>query len=78
MQFSTRICVGLTHSSTNMMGSLTLTTKYLIHTVHLDASMAGMGAVFRNMVYTLPIPHGYQNLYITQLEMLNVVVALKV
>ena len=48
------------------------------HTVHLDASMAGMGAIFRDMVYTLPIPSHYQHLHITQLEKLNVVVALKV
>ena len=26
------------------------------HTVHLEASLAGMGAVFGNMVYTLSIP----------------------
>ena len=27
------------------------------HTVHRDASVAGVGAVFGNMVYTLPIPY---------------------
>ena len=45
---------------------------------HLDASLLGMGATFANMVYTLPIPQHCQHLHITQLEMLNVVVALKV
>ena len=48
------------------------------HVVHLDASLSGMGATFANMVYTLPIPQHCQHLHITQLEMLNVVVALKV
>ena len=59
-------------------GATNFDNKVPDHTVHLDASMAGMGAVFGNMVYTLPIPHGYQNLHITQLEMLNLVLALKV
>ena len=48
------------------------------YTVHLDASLSGMGAIFANMVYALPIPSYCNNLHITQLEMLNVVVALKV
>ena len=48
------------------------------HTVHLDVSMTRMGVVFGDMVYTLPIPHVYQQLHITLLEMLNVVVTLKV
>ena len=48
------------------------------YTVHLDASLVGMGATFANMVYTFPIPCHYSHLHITQLEMLNVVVALKV
>ena len=52
--------------------------KVADHTVHLDASLAGMEATFANMVYTLPFPCHYQHLHITQLEMLNVVVALKV
>ena len=46
--------------------------------VHLDASLSGMGATLANMVYALPIPSYCNNLHITQLEMLNVVVALKV
>ena len=48
------------------------------HVVHLDASLTGMGAIFANMVYALPIPPQFYHLHITQLEMLNVVVALKV
>ena len=48
------------------------------HVVHLDASLTGMGATFANMVYALPIPPQFHHLHITQLEMLNVVVALKV
>ena len=48
------------------------------YVVHLDASLSGMGATFANMVYTLPIPCQFRHLHITQLEMLNVVVALKV
>ena len=48
------------------------------YTVHLDASLTGMGATFANMVYALPIPSDCKKLHITQLEMLNVVVALKV
>ena len=48
------------------------------HTVHLDASMASIGSIFGNMLYTLPVHHVYQHLHITQLEMLNVVVAFKV
>ena len=48
------------------------------HVVHLDASLTGMGATFANMVYALPIPSEFHHLHITQLEMLNVIVALKV
>ena len=49
--------------------------KLIHHEVNLDASL---GASFGNMVYALPLPAGFMNLHITQLEMLNVVVALKV
>ena len=48
------------------------------HTVHLDASMTGMGLYLERLFILSPILHVYQNLHITQLEMLNVVVALKV
>ena len=46
--------------------------------VHLDASLEGLGAHHNNMVYALPLSHTFRQLHITQLEMLNVVVALKV
>ena len=46
--------------------------------VYLDASLSGLGGAFRPSVYALPLSTEFQDLYITQLEMLNVVVALKV
>ena len=52
--------------------------KLIHHEVNLDASLNGLGACFGNKVYALPLPVGFMNLHITQLEMLNVVVALKV
>ena len=52
--------------------------KLIHHEVNLDASLNGLGACFGNKVYALPLPVGLMNLHITQLEMLNVVVALKV
>ena len=52
--------------------------KLINHEVNLDASLYGLWACFGNRVYALPLPAGFMNLHITQLEMLNVVVALKV
>ena len=52
--------------------------KRIHYEVNLDASLSGLGACFGNMVYTLPLPCGFMNLHITQLEMLNMVVSLKV
>ena len=46
--------------------------------MHLDASLTGLGAVFQNMVYSLPLPKGYMDYNIAQLEILNIVVACKV
>ena len=46
--------------------------------IALDASLTGLGAVFHNMVYALPLPSGHLNYNITQLEMLNIMVALKI
>ena len=46
--------------------------------VHLDASLTGFGAKFGPMVYALPLGQQFAHLYITQLEMLNIIVALKV
>ena len=45
--------------------------------VHLDACLQGLGGVFNNMVYHLPIPLGCQNLDIMHLEMINILVAVK-
>ena len=47
------------------------------HKVFLDASLQGLGCVFKNMVYTLQIPKGFNNYTIVHLEILNIVVALK-
>ena len=46
--------------------------------IHLDASLVGFGGCFNNMVYALPFPELFKQFYITQLEMFNVIVALKV
>ena len=46
--------------------------------MHLDASLTGLGAVFGNMVYNLPLPKGHMGYNIVQLEILNIVVACKV
>ena len=44
----------------------------------LDASLLGPGGVFGPSVYALPLGTEFQHLHITQLEIFNVVVALKV
>ena len=77
MQILQGFSVGSTHFY-QYNGVTQFDNKVPDHTVHLDASMVGMGAVFGNMVYTPLIPDQYRYLHITQLEMLNVVVALKV
>ena len=46
-------------------------------TVFLDASLQGLGGVFQDMVYTLPLPRGFRSYSIVHLEILNIVVALK-
>ena len=46
-------------------------------TLELDASLTGLGGCWMNFVYTLPIPLGYKNMGIVQLEMINIVLALK-
>ena len=46
--------------------------------MHLDASLTGLGAVFHNMVYSLPLPKGFMGYSIVHLEILNIVVACKV
>ena len=47
--------------------------------LYLDASLTGMGAVWRNRVYATPIHNcGDLNLKIVHLEMLNIIIALKI
>ena len=48
------------------------------YTVHLDASLSALGGTFADMVYTLAIPHQYNNYSIVHLEILNIMVALKI
>ena len=47
-------------------------------TIALDACFSGLGAVYKDMVYALPIPRGFGNYIIVHLEMLNIMVALKI
>ena len=46
--------------------------------IKLDSSLAGLGAIFQNMVYVLPLPYDHLGYNITHLEMLNIMVALKI
>ena len=46
--------------------------------LHLDACLTGMGGIFENQCYALPIPKDFHNYSIVHLEMLNIVVAIKV
>ena len=50
----------------------------LFESVHLDASLTGLGGVHGQMVYALDIPRDYMNYSIVHLEILNIMVALKV
>ena len=52
--------------------------KYCHVELHLDVSLTGIGGVFKNMVYALPLPRGYNQYTIVHLEILNVVVTLKI
>ena len=51
--------------------------KKPFESVHLDASLTGLGGVHRQMVYALDIPKDYMNYSIVHLEILNIMVALK-
>ena len=46
--------------------------------IHLNASLTGLGAIFDNVVYSLPIDRNYMGHNIVQLEILNILVACKV
>ena len=48
------------------------------HIVELDACLSGLGGRWENLVYHLPLPHHYGNLGIAQLEMVNILVAIRV
>ena len=48
------------------------------HVIELDACLDGLGGVWKNLVYHLPIPRHYLGLTIVHLEMVNILVALKV
>ena len=52
-------------------------TKPVFATIKLDACLTGFGGVFDNMVYHLPIPKNFKNYNIAQLELSNILVALK-
>ena len=46
--------------------------------VHLDACTTGLGAIYENQVYALQLPNSWSQHNIAQLEMINILVALKV
>ena len=46
------------------------------HMIELDACLTGMGGIWNDHVYHLPIPLNFLNLTIVHLEMLNVPVAI--
>ena len=46
--------------------------------VHLDACTTGLGAIYDGQVYALQLPKNWHNCNIAQLEMINILVALKV
>ena len=46
--------------------------------IHLDASLEGLGGCYDNYVYAFQILNGFQGYNIAHLEILNAVVALKV
>ena len=48
------------------------------HVIELDACLDGLGGVWKNYVYHIPIPRHYLGLTIVHLEMINILVALKI
>ena len=46
--------------------------------IELDASLEGLGAYFNDQIYAIPLVRGYNHFRIVQLEMLNVLVAIRV
>ena len=53
-------------------------TRHIQAELHLNACLTGLGGIFDNQCYALPIQRGFNNYSIFHLEMLNIVVALKV
>ena len=53
------------------------THRKIDHVVELDTCLDGIGAVWKNYVYHLPIPTHYLILTIVHLEMINILVAIK-
>ena len=51
--------------------------KVVAATVELDACLTGFGSRWGNLVYNIPIQRNYKNLAITQLETLNILVAMR-
>ena len=47
-------------------------------TIELDACLQGLGAIYRNQVYAIPIPQYCDSFSIVHLEMLNILVAIRV
>ena len=47
-------------------------------TIELDACLQGMGAIYRNQVYALPIPQYCTSFSIVHLEMFNILVPIRV
>ena len=50
----------------------------VLATIELDACLKGLGAIYINKVYAIPIPQYCQNFSIVHLEMLNILVAVRV
>ena len=46
--------------------------------IELDACLEGLGAIYNNYIYAIPIPKGFMQMGIVHLEMLNILVALRV
>ena len=53
-------------------------TKPVQAELQLDASLTGMGGIFGNLCYALPISKKFQNYSIVHLEMTNILVALQI
>ena len=52
--------------------------KPIQEVMELDACLVGLAGRWDNKVYHLPIVKHYKNLHITQLEMINILVAVKI